>query len=578
MMGRPDAILTGLVQFTIVPPSTAPFGADYGSRDLVISPDGTQVVYSGPAPGGSQPQLNLRSIDHVAVAPIRGGEGGLGPFVSPDGQWVGFTVFPGSTTLHKVPIVGGPPVTLTTSSSPIAGASWGGDGQIIYGTRSAGLFRVSDNGGESEVLTTLDTEAHETSHTWPFIIPDREAVVFVIDDGPAPLITGQLAVLALDTGEVTRLGLLGVSPHYVSTGHLVYATADRSLQAVTFDATSLRVTGNPVSLVEGVTVQGIGGADFSVSENGRLVYALGANSDETPRSLVWVDRAGREEPIPAPGRRYRYPRISPDGTRVAVDVQDDSEHAIWVWDLAGETLSRLTSGETIDTYGHWTPDGQRIVFTSGRDGPLTLYWKRVNGTGTAERLTARDAPAAVNAVTPDGTGVLAQLIVPQRGRDLIVVSLDGGTETVILSTEFDEGNAALSPDGEWMAFETDESGAHEIHVRPFPDPEDGRRPISTAGGQDPVWSPDGNELFYWAGTRLMAAPIHTDSSSFNRGTPQMLFDGTYYQAPGRTYDVARDGRFLMVKTSGPTGEDVSPPQITVVLNWHDELLERVPVD
>ena len=303
---RPDIMPADLMRFAIVPPDDAPMNYLGGQPDIAISPDGTQIVYKGPNVGDNGPRLNLRSIDQLGGAPLRGGEGGVGPFVSPEGEWVGFTHFTSANTLHKVSIFGGPPVTLTESPLPIIGASWGADDQIVFGTTTlgtgatgaSGLFRVSGGGGEPEALTTLDAEQGETSHTWPFIIPGRAAVLFVIGAG-TPLTTGQLAVLDLDTTEVTRLGLSGVSPRYVSTGHLVYAAQDGSVRAVPFDTASLTLTGNPVPLVEGVTVKPTGAANFDISNNGRLVYALGASAGGNQLSFVWVDRDGREE---RPGR------------------------------------------------------------------------------------------------------------------------------------------------------------------------------------------------------------------------------------------------------------------------------------
>ena len=345
---RPDVRPADLMRFAIVPPDTAPMNYIGNWPDLAISPDGTQIVYKGPNPSGTGPVLNLRSIDQLGGAPLRGGEGGVGPFVSPEGEWVGFTRFDSTTTLQKVSIFGGPPVTLTESPLPIFGASWGIDDQIVFGTSTVGsgepgapgLFRVSGGGGEPEPLTTLDTEQGETSHTWPFIIPGREAVLFVIGAGQ-PLATGQLAVLDLATAEVTRLGLAGVSPRYVPTGHLVYAAEDGSVRAAPFDATSLEVTGNPVPLVEGVEVKGAGGANFGISDNGRLVYALGGGGAGSRRSFVWVDRDGREEPVAADPASYQEFNLSPDGTRVAVSISGD-DSAVWIYDLIRDITTRLT--------------------------------------------------------------------------------------------------------------------------------------------------------------------------------------------------------------------------------------------
>ena len=238
-----------LMQFVIVPPDSAPLGFNTLVRDIAISPDGTQVVYNGPNSTNTSFQINVRPIDQLVAAPLRGAAGGVGPFVSADGEWVGFVDRGSPTRLQKVSIFGGPPVALTEAPSPIFGASWGSDDQILFGG-NRGLFRVSGGGGEPEAVTTLDAEEGETGHMWPSIIPGTNAVLFTILTGSNN--SGQLAVLDLATEETMRLGLAGVSPQYVSTGHLIYAAADASVLAVPFDVASLKVTGNPVALIEGV--------------------------------------------------------------------------------------------------------------------------------------------------------------------------------------------------------------------------------------------------------------------------------------------------------------------------------------
>ncbi len=301
-----------VMRFAIVPPDTAPLDLRAGRQDLVISRDGADMIYTAlPDATGSTSQLYRRPIDQFAWEPLRGTEGGIGPFVSPNGESVGFIPYSDQATLQKVSIFGGPPVTVTESPNNIYGASWGTDNQIIFGTLGGGLFRVSGGGGEPESLTTLDTDQAETGHGWPFIIPDRNAVAFVIfSSGSMPLLTGQLAVLDLDTGEVRRLGLAGVGPHHVSTEHLVYADADGSVRAVPFDAATLEVTGNPVLLVEGVVVKGSGAADFSISDDGRLVYVSGSDR-RLERSFVWVDRDGQEEAVEAAPKLYQEFTLSP---------------------------------------------------------------------------------------------------------------------------------------------------------------------------------------------------------------------------------------------------------------------------
>ena len=234
-----------------------------------------------------------------------------------------------------------------------------------------------------------------------------------------------------------------------------------------------------------------------------------------PRSLVWVNRDGREEPIAAaPRRGYVYPRISPDGTRVAVDIQDEANN-LWVWVVADETLTRLTNDASMDIYGHWTPDGQRVVFSSSRGRGSSIYSTAADGTGPVERLAEFSGLTGVLAVTE--SEVVADLFTLDRGADLVLVALDGeDAPETLLSTEFNESMGGLSPDGAWLAFVSDESGQPEVYVRPFPNVEAGRSTISTAGGQGPVWSRDGSELFYWASNQFMAVSVQT-TPSFSRG-------------------------------------------------------------
>ena len=377
---------TDLVRFVIAP-HTASLDMRLFFQDLAISPDGTQIVYKGVNEDGTASQLNLQPIDQFVGAPLRGGEG-LGPFFSPNGEWVGFVSFTNRARLQKVSILGGPPVTLTESPSIIFGASWGTDDQIIFGTFDGGLFRVSGGGGEPEGLTTVDAEQGETTHRWPFVIPDREAVVFVISSG-LPRTDGQLAVLDLATGDVMQLGLAGVSPRYVSTGHLVYAVEDGSVRAVPFDVASLEVRGSPVPLIEGVAVKGTGAANFSVSNDGRLVYVLGAGG--LGQGLAWVDRDGQREDLGAVPLDYRHPRISPDGTRIAVSIAEDSGgRDIQVYDLARGAWTRLTVDPAVEDSLLWAPDGQSVVFRSTRDEG-GVYRRAADGTGAAEPLTTGNA-------------------------------------------------------------------------------------------------------------------------------------------------------------------------------------------
>ena len=588
MLARPTVAPGDVVRFEIVPPDDQYLSFGGQARDVVISPDGTKIVYKGPIPttAASGPQLYLRSVDQLDGGPLPGTQGALGQFVSPDSQWVGFTDQSGRV-LQRVPILGGSPVTVAEADSRIFGASWGRDGDIVFGTEGGGLFRVPAAGGEPESLTTLEPEHGDGEHLWPTLIEEASAVVFVINAAgeTPPLASGRLAVLDLDTQAMTRLDIVGASPQYVSTGHIVYGAEDGSVRAVPFDTVTLEVTGVPVSLITGVRVKRSGSAAFSVSDGGRLVYALDTGVNTARRSLVWVDETGREERIPAPPRMYADPRLSPDGTKVALTMrEEDGSTAIWIWHLYTEVLTRLTFGTGNDSSGYWTPDGRRVVFSSGRTfGGRTTYEKAADGSGTATLVPASVLGEVVAAVVPDGNAVVARVTAAANassGSDLVLVPLGAaGVREPLLSTEFDERNPAVSPDGAWLAYVSNISGQYEVYVRPFPNVDDGLWQVSTDGGRAPTWSADGDELFFVEDDRRMMATSIRTSPGFSRTTPRMLFDGDYLTSRNaRQYDVARDGRFVMIEASSAPDQEAQLPRITVVLNWFEELKRLVPTN
>jgi serine/threonine-protein kinase len=354
---------------------------------------------------------------------------------------------------------------------------------------------------------------------------------------------------------------------------------------VPFDARSLEVRGNPVPIVEGITVKSSGAADFSISANGQLVYALGAGGGALQRTLVWIDRQGREEAIAIPAATYAYPRLSPDGLRVALDDRT-AAGAVWIWDLGQQTRTRLTTGDAGGQYPVWTSDGIRLAYNTDRD----IFWKASNNTGTPERLV--EAPGSRNSAapspyffSPDGSAlVLRDQQTPETDDDLVMISLADSKPVWRLQGRFRERNAELSPDGRWMAYESDETGEFQIYVRPFPAVDEDQVQVSNAGGVFPLWSRDGRELFYverGSPARLMAVRVEPDRRdgpfTFGERLPVVDFPG-YIAAEGRTYDVSPDGRrFLVVKDPVTAAGDVARPEIEVVLNWHRELLERVPI-
>ena len=578
---RPEVVPANVMRFTIVPPEDAPLSFGGNPHDLAISSDGTFVVYDGARPGAAGPQLHVRPIDQAVGAPLRGSELGFGPFVSPDGEWIGFQRFRSPTTLLKILRAGGPQVTVTESPSPIQGASWGADDRIVFGTLDSGLFRVSAGGGEPVPLTTLDAEQGDVSHAAPFVIPGRAAVLFVIRTSTGDVLgTGQLAALDLGTGALTRLVLAGVSPRYVPTGHLVYAAQDGSVRAAPFDVESLTVTGNPVPLLEGVVVKTSGAADFDISDDGTLVYATGSGAD-VMRTVMWIDGEGRAEPVAGlDAGPYVSVAVSPDGRSLALELGVvGSDTDISIYDVARGTLNPLTTEQGEDGTPLWSPDGRQIVFASARGAGWGLYRRNADGTGEAELLVTDDTAQDLAPVA--WAADLNAIVVTTRHEnqsDLMLFSLDGEPALEpLLDSEFNELRASVSPDGEWIAYESDRSGRYEVYVERFPDLGD-RQLVSTEGGWQPRWSPDGAELMLHvriaARDSLIVLPV-TPGTALGIGAPRLLTDGAFPNRRARAgYDVAPDGRVIALDLGD---DDSNAPPIHVVVNWFEELKARVPV-
>ncbi len=385
------------------------------------------------------------------------------------------------------------------------------------------------------MVTRPNRDRGEADHLWPEILPGGRGVLFTVTAVSGGPDAAQIAVLDLDTGAQTVVLRGGSHAHYVSTGHLVYA-AGGALRAVAFDLSSREVQGTPISVLPRVLTTASGAGDYAFAADGTLVYADAPGtigSFGADRTLVWVDRAAREEPLAAPPRAYRQPRLSPDGTRIAVSIQDQ-EQDTWMWDLPRATLTRLTSAPGVDWFPLWTPDGRRIVFSSGEGSSIGLFWMPADGTGKPERLTSGGFNYATG-LSPDGTHVVFSQITQTARGDVLTVSLEGDHRVQpLLQTPFDEQEGTISPDGCWIAYESDNSGRSEIYVRPFPAIAGGQWQVSTAGGRRPLWARDGQELFYVATagptSMLMRVPIGARSTAWSAGTPVVLFQGRYSPA------------------------------------------------
>jgi serine/threonine-protein kinase len=499
---RPAAAAAPRVMRTTITTS-GPAALTIGGNDddLALSPDGTHVVYVGN--GGTQ--LFVRALDAFEPVAIASGQV-RGPFISPDGQWVGFN----RAGIYKVAMTGGPSFRVASTDGGAGAATWGPDDTIIFSTSNptTGLQRVSASGGTAEVLTRPDRAQGEADHLWPEILPSGHAVLFTITSQTGGPDSAQVAVRDLRTGTQKVLVRGGSHAHYVATGHLLYLAAG-TLHAIRFDPNRLETHGTAVPVLPQLAVTGNGAGDFAVAGDGTLVYVNAPGSlGATERTLVWVDRTGKKEPISTPPRAYEHPRLSPDGTRVAI-YSADQENDIWIWDLGRTTLTRLTLDPGQDNFPLWTPDGRRIIFSSNRGlGQPNLWSQMADGTGAAERLTTNSRAQFVNGITPDGTAALYNETTP-TSRDLLQVELGGPHRvTPLLQTKFNERNGIVSPDGRWLAYESDSSGSFEIYIRPFPNVGDGQWQVSTAGGRQPLWARSGKELFYLgADGTLVRVPV-----------------------------------------------------------------------
>jgi Tol biopolymer transport system component len=366
------------------------------------------------------------------------------------------------------------------------------------------------------------------------------------------------------------LGLSGGFPRYAQSGHLVSALGG-TLMAAPFDRQRLVVTGAAVPVVQPVQQStSTGAAQYALSRTGSLVYIRSAQAEQ--RRLVWVDRTGREEPLPAPVRAYvaAMPRLSPDGRRLAVGT----DNQIWLYDIARETPTRFTYEGATNQYAVWAPDGQRLAFASTKDGVLNIYWQRADGSGGLERLTNRELAQIPHSFSPDGQWLAYTEIDPTGASDIWVLHLSDGKAQPVLTTPFIEGAPQFSPDGHWLAYVSNETGRFEVYAQAYPGP-GGKHQVSADGGIEPMWNPKGGELFYRDGDRMMAVDI-TTQPTFSAGTPRILFERHYMATSGTVpaYSVAADGqRFIFVKDD----EKATPiTQISVVENWYEELKQRVP--
>jgi eukaryotic-like serine/threonine-protein kinase len=555
-------------RFVHLPPEDQSFSGAAFQPMVAIAPDGSALVYAAAG------RLYRRTMDGLDAVPIRGTDGApWAPFVSPDGQAVGYWDA-AAQELRRIPLSGGTVVTLSRATG-LYGASWEADGTILYG-QVDGIWRVSANGGTPAHLVPI--EAGELVYG-PRLLPDGRSVMFSLltiasMTGQATAWdTAQVVVESLDTGERTPI-VRGGDARYVPTGHLLYAMGS-VLFAVPFDVTRLEVRGAPVPVVEGVErgVRGRdgqgGAANYDFSRTGALVYVpAGAQFSRVARSLLAVDHEGNATPLLDEQMNYWRPKISPDGTRVAVEALDANNVAqLWIVDLDSRTASPLTGVGIESAYAVWMPDGRSVLYWRPSGG----YRQSADGIGEPELLVPI-GNWRTSDVSRDGVLVLNRRPEPE-GLGTLRPEDDSVSEFLEVGYM-----AMFSPDRKWLAYASRESGQWEVYVRPYPRTPGVGRLVSVGGGMGPVWAPDGTTLYYrGASGDLMAVPTTLDPT-FSAGRPRPLFrfDGVYRMSgTAAAYDIHPDGqRFIMV--SEPDVPVAPSRQINIVLNWHEELKRLAP--
>jgi serine/threonine-protein kinase len=540
---------------------------------LLISPDGTRLLYSASTAGGPQ-RLFTRRLDQLNATELAGTEGAFSPFFSPDGRWVAF--FDGRR-MKKISVDGGAAVALGEFNI-FAGASWGEDGNLIIGSGlNKGLVRVPSNGGAEEVV--LELAGDELFHSVPQILPGTKAALIAVYGTPPGVDKANIDVVSFTDRRRKTLVRGATSARYLMSGHLVY-TNRNTMFAMPFDVEALETRGTAVPVLDDVAFDASAGfAQFDVSAGGTLVYRR-TQGGINAMTLRWLDTAGKQTPLAAKAAVYSPPRLSPDGKRVLMVSAEGTGQDVWVYDEQRDAMTRLTFGGGTYVNPAWSPDGQYVVIGSIGNG---IFWTRADGAGQPQVLVAGKTLQFPGSFTPDGKRLAYQQV--DGSPQIWTVPIEdesgrpkAGKPEPFITTQFSDQSPVFSPDGRWLAYQSNESGTFEVYVRAFPAPASGlggKWQISNSGGTSPVWSRNTRELLYRAGDRVMSASYIVNGDSFVAEKPRVWVE----KLGGATgFDLSPDGKRLIVTM--PVATSLGPSadhHVVFVLNFFDELRRRVRV-
>jgi serine/threonine-protein kinase len=549
-------------------------GVQFGDT-VAISRDGSMIAFAAQTGGQSEDQLFVRKLDALTATPLAGTDKPMSPFFSPDGRWLGFF---SEGKLKKIAVTGGPAITLADATDA-RGAWWGDDGRIVFTPHrrpGPGLMRVSENGGDARPLATGEDVAG--TQVFPQVLPGGKGVLFTSSRSAGIYNDADLQVQSLDGGPPKRVLSGGFHGRYLDSGHLVFMHSG-TLFAVPFDLDRLEVTGPPVPALESVMSNSIiGGAQFSVSSGGRLLYLSGPSvGGALPLHLI--DGLGAASALKTPPGNWLDPRFSPDGGKLAMEIRDTGSD-IWVLDLARDTFARITTTPALESAPAWTSDGRRLAFGATAEQPgINIYWTAADGSGPIERLTTSAKQQQPSSWHPSGTFLAFDEQAAATDSDVMILPMAGsdaagwkpGTPMAFANGPGRQTDAMFSPDGKWLAYGSMETGQSEVFVRPFPGPGP-RYQVSIGGGSLPVWSRASSELFYGLNGSILVTEFTVAGGAFRSGKPRQWTEERFqFRGANRMYDLHRDGKRIALAPIPKSPPNVGRDSVVMIFNFFEEL-------